>query len=132
MSLDISLKDPTSTYEGGSLYTDNITHNLGNMANEAGIYEALWRPYRLRKDYDKGLEHSYEKESSYEESVTILAKDIIDIIKKGLEDLKKRPGYYEKFNSPNGWGRYEHFVPFVEDYLEALQEYPEAIVIISR
>ena len=31
-----------------SLYSSNITHNLGKMANEDGIYEALWRPYQLK------------------------------------------------------------------------------------
>jgi hypothetical protein len=30
------------------VYNANITHNLGKMA-EAGLYEALWRPYRLKQ-----------------------------------------------------------------------------------
>ena len=30
--------------ESEEVYSANITHNLGGMADEAGIYEALWRP----------------------------------------------------------------------------------------
>ena len=41
MSLDVSLKDPTATYDTEYLYDANITHNLGTMANKAGIYYAL-------------------------------------------------------------------------------------------
>jgi hypothetical protein len=96
MSLDVYLNDPTATYETDSLYWANITHNLGKMAGEAGIYKALWRPEEIEAKY---------------------AKDIIEIVEKGLADLKARPEYFEQFNSPNGWGMYEHFVPFVEKYL---------------
>ena len=48
------------------------------------------------------------------------------------EDLKKRPEYYEQFNSSNGWGMYQHFVPFVEKYLNACMEFPDAIVEVDR
>ena len=37
-----------STTDREVLYDANITHNLGEMAKKAGIYEALWRPYRLK------------------------------------------------------------------------------------
>ncbi|NBL00489.1 MAG: hypothetical protein EOM50_21295, partial [Erysipelotrichia bacterium] len=106
-----------------TLYSDNITHNLGRMAEQAGIYEALWRPHRLRSDYNI-RQADFTAEDEFEASVTIRAKDIIHFLEKGLEDLKKRPNYYEQFNSPNGWGLYKHFVPFVERYLNACKQYP--------
>jgi hypothetical protein len=81
------------------------------MADKAGIYYALWRPEEIEK---------------------VKAKDIIELLEKGLADLKERPKYFEKFNSPNGWGMYKHFVPFVEKYLEACKEFPESIIEISR
>lgn len=112
-------------------YNANITHNLGEMAEKAGIYEALWRPHRLRSDYNIE-EKDYKGESEFEESVTIVAKEIIPILEKGLKDLKARPKYFNKFNSPNGWGMYEHFVPFVEKYLRACKENHEATVKVSR
>ena len=122
MSLDVHLKSATpikkECYECGSIYDKyeelywaNITHNLGEMADKAGIYQALWRP---------------------EENGWITASDIIPILDKGLKDLKKRPKYFEKFNASNGWGIYEHFVPFVKEYLQACKANPDAIIEASR
>lgn len=139
MSLDVYLyrrkwisydAGKTLTEEEETFYDANITHNLGEMAKEAGIYEALWRPHRLREDYDIA-EDNYEAEHEFEDNVVILASEIIPVLEKGLNDLKARPEYFEKFNSSNGWGMYENFVPFVEKYLNACKEYPNAIVEVS-
>lgn len=111
MSLDVSLLDPTATYETEELYTANITHNLNKMADAAGIYEALWRP---------------------EEKGYTVAAHLIRPLTIGLRRLKASPSKYEKFNAENGWGLYENFVPFVEKYLEACKEYPEAKIEVSR
>ncbi len=107
MSLDVSLMVTQPT----DVYSANITHNLGKMADAAGIYKALWRP---------------------EEEGWKYAKDIIGPLETGLADLKARPDHFEQFNASNGWGMYEHFVPFVEEYLAACKEYPEAEIEVSR
>ena len=107
MSLDVYLEDPSAKYDVESLYSANITHNLGKIAKEAGIYIALWRPEEMSAEF---------------------AKDIISTIEKGLNDLRARPKHFAKFNSSNGWGMYEHFVPFVEDYLNACRHHPKASV----
>lgn len=107
MSLDVSLY----VTEPHEVYSANITHNLGKMADQAGIYYALWRP---------------------EEKGWIYAKDIITALEVGLADLKDRPEYYEQFNAENGWGTYKHFVPFVSEYLEACKEHPEAKIEVDR
>jgi len=120
MSLDVYLtrkkwvsydEGKTHTEENEEVYWANITHNLNKMAGEAGIYEALWRPEEIGKTK---------------------ANEIVKLLEKGLADLKTRPKHFETFNSPNGWGMYEHFVPFVEKYLEACKEYPDAIIEVSR
>lgn len=123
MSLDISLRDPTATYKVDALYETNITHNLTKMAEEAGIYEALWRPHLLF--YNKEREIT---EDDIEATLEIKARDITSDISLGLSILKGNPKRFEKFNANNGWGTYEHFVPFVENYLAALIEFPKAIV----
>jgi len=97
--------------EREELYTANITHNLGTIADKAGIYKALWRPEEIGAKY---------------------AKDIVEIVENGLNDLVAKPEYFEQFNSDNGWGMYDHFVPFVSKYLDALKEYPESEIYISR
>ena len=138
MSLDVSLNRikyvsydmETFTPENEELFSANITHNLCEMADAAGIYEALWRPYMLHKDYKHF--NIYDDEYEFEQSVTIYAKDIVDIVETGLQKMKKNPEYYSKFNSPNGWGTYENFVPWVERYLAALKEYPESKVLVDR
>ena len=116
--------------EKEQLYSANITHNLNVMAEQAGIYKALWRPYQLHKDYVH-IE-DYNKEMAFEDSVTIIASDIIPIIEQGLDLLKNRPDYFSKFNAENGWGKYVNFVPFVEKYLEALKQYPDSLVEVDR
>ena len=93
------------------LYDTNITHNLSEMASKAGIYESLWTPEKIGAKY---------------------ARDIIKKIEKGLFNLKAKPEYFEKFNSPNGWGMYNQFVPFVSDYLDALKANPDAEICVSR
>lgn len=111
MSLDVVLKDPTATYAVEYLYTANITHNLCKMADEAGIYKVLWRPEEIGK---------------------IKASELIELLEKGLADLRARPKHFEKFNSPNGWGTYEHLISFVEEYLEACKKHPKALIEAYR
>lgn len=107
MSLDVTLTATRKT----QVYWRNITHNLGRMADEAGIYRHLWRP---------------------EEINITTAGQLIDPLTVGLELLKSDPKRFKAFNAPNGWGTYENFVPFVEDYLEACRENPDAEVSVSR
>lgn len=140
MSLDVSLyRNYLVSYDEGvtleprkeEVYSANITHNLNKMAEAAGIYEALWRPYQLKPGYDIA-EDDYDAEYAFEEANPVRAHEIIEIIEKGLTDMKARPKHYEKFNSSNGWGMYENFVPWIERYLEALKEYPESFVECDR
>jgi hypothetical protein len=115
MSLDVYLTIEVDT--GGDeptiikLYDANITHNLGKMATKAGIYEHLWRP---------------------EEIGITKAGELIEPLEKGLADMKTRPEYYKQFNAKNGWGLYEHFVPWIERYLEAAKLHPKADIGVSR
>lgn len=97
--------------EQEELFEANITHNLGGMAKAAGIYKACWRPEEIGAKY---------------------AKDIIEVLEKGYNNLKSRPEYFEQFDSPNGWGTYKNFLPWVKKYLEACKEYPEAEIKVSR
>lgn len=108
MSLDVDLICPCCER---SVYEANITHNLNQMADAAGIYKALWRP---------------------EEIGITTGGELIEILEVGLAKLKRDPAKFEKHNAANGWGLYEHFVPFVEQYLEACRKYPKATIRVSR
>ena len=93
-----------------AIFDRNITHNLTTMASKAGIYEALWCPEKINATY---------------------ARDIIPILKKGFADLLARPEYFKQFDSPNGWGLYVHFLPFVESVLRACEQDPDAEIEVS-
>ena len=103
MGLDFKLVD--------EVFDTNITHNLNIMATEAGIYECLWRP---------------------DEGGYYYACDIIEPLMLGLEKLQNNREHFETFNSPNGWGTYEHFVPFVENILKNCRKFPDAKIEVSR
>jgi hypothetical protein len=106
MSLDFNL----SRIQRTTVFTQNITHNLTKMASEAGIYVVLWTP----------TENGYSK-----------AWQIVPELKAGLKSLKEDPDRFKQFNAPNGWGLYEHFVPFVEEVLSACEQYPDADIDVS-
>lgn len=109
MSLDVTLT-AVRTMEV-ELFDANITHNLGRMAEAAGIYKHLWRPD------DIGI---------------TTAGQLIEPLRAGLALLKADPARFEAFNAPNGWGLYENFVPWVERYLAACEANPDAKVSVSR
>jgi hypothetical protein len=125
MSLDVWLSGPPEQRECecphcGNVHTreyreeffgSNITHNLGRMAVEAEIYQHLWRP---------------------EEIGISKARQLIEPLENGLSRMKSDPDKFKKFDAPNGWGLYIHFVPWVERYLEACKQYPDADVSVSR
>lgn len=52
MSLDIWLRFENEETE---LFSANITHNLGAMAEEADIYQFLWRPEENNIKYARQL-----------------------------------------------------------------------------
>jgi hypothetical protein len=133
---EVKAKWPDSNVEEMEVDTDtvfdwNITHNLGGMADAAGLYEALWRPYRLRESYDIP-EGNYDAEHEFEADQVILAKELIEPLREGLHRLKSDPEKYRKLNPKNGWGCYEGLVEFTSKYLDACYEYPDAVVETSR
>lgn len=114
MSLDVSLHTNKCAHCGRSVeavYSANITHNLIIMAEMAGIYHAIWRP---------------------EELGITKAKELVFLLRPGLLKLTIDEDYYKKYDSPNGWGTYDNFIQFVQDYLKACEDNPEALVKVSR
>ena len=106
MSLDVTLIE-----DGEEVYEANITHNLGKMADEAGIYYELWRPKEV------GATH---------------ARDIIEAVQVGLKKMEDDPDKYKEWDSSNGWGLYIHFIPWIRNYLEACKEHPDAVIEVDR
>ncbi len=106
MSLDIDL----FKYEYINIHSFNITHNLGAMAEAVGLYEPLWHPEKL--------------------SIT-KAKQLIKVLKEGIEKLESDPEEYTKLNAENSWGTYAQFVPWLKDLLKACEQNPNADIKVS-
>jgi len=106
MSLDVSLCD-----DDLEVFSANITHNLGKMAAEAGIYQHLWRPEEL------GIKK---------------ARELIDPLKDGLTMMVSDPDRFIALNAPNGWGTYDVFLPWIARYLAACKKHPRASISVSR
>lgn len=107
MSLDVYLIEDRPV----EIYTDNITHNLAPMAQEAGIYKCMWSPE------DLGITK---------------AKQLIEPLKKGLSVLQSDPDRFEKLNPANKWGSYHDLLRSVSEYLFQCEQNPEAMVRVCR
>lgn len=124
MSLSIYLYGPEETkpcecshcgnghtkIEREELFEANITNNLYKMADEAGISQCLFNP---------------------EEVGIIKAYQVIAPLTHGLTKMKLNPEKYKAFDSTNGWGTYDQFIPWIERYLCACEEYPNAVISVS-
>lgn len=121
MSLDVYLNGSerhtctacghVDSIEGERVYRANITHNLIEMAREAGIYEHLWRP---------------------EEIGITTAGQLIEPLRAAVKLLRSDPGRFRPFSPENGWGDYDGLIRFVAGYLYACEATPYALVSVSR
>ena len=110
MSLSVYLNTEKCSHcgsNGNEVFEANITHNLGSMAEKAGIYNHLWRPDEIK---------------------ITKAEQLIEPLTLGLKKMKDNPEEYKKLNPENGWGSYGVFIPWIEEYLEACKEHPKATV----
>lgn len=111
MSLDFWLEPPSYIdIDHGSMdcLSKNITHNLVEMADKAGVYDALWCSEGKR------------------------AGEIIRSLEIGYTRLRLNPEYFKQFNAVNVWGLYEHLLEFVKDCLDLCRNNPEYIICISK
>lgn len=89
----------------------NITHNLAPMANKAGLYEFMWDVL------ESGLD---------------LPKYVGPYLKEGLRKLRANPDYFRQLEGVGVGDSYEDLVAFVEKYIAACEEYPDAAISVSR
>lgn len=107
MSLDLTL----IAIRPAEVFSANLTHNLGKMAEAAGIYKHLWRP---------------------EEIPIATAGELIAPLKQGLERLRADPAKFRLLEPENKWGTYDDFLPWIERYIAACEANPDATVSAWR
>lgn len=93
-----------------AVYDRNVTHNLAQMAGEAGVYECVWRP----------KEHGFLK-----------AQELVTPLQNAIRQMRVDPERFKRLNPSNGWGSYDGLLEVFEEYLAACKEYPEASVRTS-
>jgi len=106
MSLDIYFSQVQET----EVHSQNITHNLGKMAEAAGFYTALWHPENI------GIKKAIE---------------LLPFLEKGINEMKTNPDKFIDLSSPNGWGTYDQFIPWIETLIQACKDYPESTITVS-
>lgn len=138
------------------VFSQNITHNLGSMADAAGIYEACWHPeelmdkeaaFEIRRledayfsDQKPENRHYYDRaqEMRDELEAKVRAHHLIPVLRDGIAKLKADPAKYKIYepkpdpHTGEPWGQLKHFVPWLEKYLAACEEHPDALVRVSR
>lgn len=114
MSLDIWLEMPLATGNEeyiAVLYEANITHNLNNMAKEAGLYEIMWRPDEIGVRF---------------------ARDAVYQLEEGIKYMLEHKVELMPFTPDNGWGSYEGLLRVAQEFCEACYRYPNALIKVSR
>jgi hypothetical protein len=146
MSLDIYLETPVCSHckrGGETLWTGNITHNLGKMARAVPFENAPAVP-ATQPDLNafnlcfatppEGIEAAtlYQVLWRPEELDLKVAFQIVPWLEKGLAYLESHVRELRKFDPENGWGSYEHLCEFTRRYLTACREHPEATIRVWR
>lgn len=91
-----------------TLADKNITHNLVGMWRCAGVYDAL-----------------YQSEGKK-------AADILPALEVGVDFMLENETECRKYDASNGWGCYEHALPFLQEMVEACRNFPKARIGVSR
>ena len=110
MSLDYYLRCKCC---GENVFSRNITHNVHTMANnvkvdDKALGDLLW-------DYEGKNTLEYRNK-----------------VARGLTYVLTHRKELELYESPNGWGTYEGFKEFVIDVSQALFDYPDCEVWVSK
>jgi hypothetical protein len=103
MSLDVSINNGET-----EVFSKNITHNLKEMWIEAGVYDALYKS----------------------EGKTV--GDVLPALEKGLGEMIAGPERFEKFDSPNGWGKYKQALPWLQDLVSQFKNHPDGVIELSK
>jgi len=116
MSLDVYLE----AIRPDVVFERNITHNLGDMAREVlvecqgkvvSLYTLMWQPETIN------LTHAWQ---------------LVMPLNEALDNLLSDSSLFKDFTPKNCWGNYDGLCGFVNAYLEACCENPDAIIRVCR
>jgi hypothetical protein len=105
MSVNVKLMQDDSI-----VFDKDLTANLLTMAREADLEQAIWNPEIIG---------------------AFQAGDVLPHLIKGVKELIGDSEKYQQYNPSNGWGTYFTLVVFVQRYIAACLNNPEAQIIIA-
>lgn len=107
MALDVTL----TMNKPVEVFSSNITHNLNRMVAALGVYQEIWKSETVGINF---------------------AHQLIPVLQDAIYKMKNNPEFYQAFNSPNGYGTYSDLLAWLEEYLSACKQYPEAVITVTR
>lgn len=102
MSLDIQLR-----VDGEVVCNVVFPDNLAPMAEELRVYDYIWHPSVVR------------------------AANLIYPLGEALLVLLEHEDHYRTLEPSNGWGKYEHLVEFLTQYIRACAKFKNAVIEVS-
>jgi hypothetical protein len=60
------------------------------------------------------------------------ARECAQVLRAAIDNMTARPGFFERFNAPNGWGSMHTLLPALRTLLRGMEENPDALVEVSR
>lgn len=106
--VDIGESEPRRVY----VFDANYTHNCARMAEEAGIYKYVWKPEECEDVKTAG--------------------DLVEPLRRGINEMESNPSRFIAHNPENGWGSYDSFLPWLRKYLIACMVNENASISASR
>jgi len=108
MSYDVDLSENWCEHcgRGEGVFSWNYTSNMSAAWREAGADIAEFHHKR--------------------------AKDCAPLLGAAIADMEARPDHYATFNASNGWGSMRTLVPALQRLLAAMEEHPDAVLMVSR
>lgn len=106
MGLSISISDTCDKCNHTTEHLwRTVTHNLTDMADYVGLYEAMWHPERL------GL---------------VRAGQLTSYLVEGIQAMIEKQVEARQLSPKNGWGTYDEFMALLEELLIVCQEHPDS------
>lgn len=109
MSIDISLIE--KRWVDVELFDGQITGNLWNMAEEAGIAHHIWRPWTV------GLSKAHH---------------LINPLRDAIARIEADPARFDRFAAAEPYSKRANLLRFLKQYLRACMKHPEADIQVGR
>lgn len=127
-SLDMADDPCPRCHRGGHVWEwDGMTYNLAPMFRKAGFYEAIEGPFR---DFCDAMRNR-KPEDPEPINRGVAVEDVVELVRKGRDDMVENEDDYRELSPENGWGDYPGALRFTRALLKACVDHPHATIKFS-